>query len=112
MVDDILEIDITLQDILKEIKGGIWIILYAVAMGILVAVLATIYKERVATYKATSTIIMSKSARVKLFPQSPTVLSLSNVLSNTRLELAISVYVFPDFTYKSITFLVYLSSTK
>nr|WP_302596107.1 hypothetical protein [uncultured Cellulosilyticum sp.] len=62
MVDDILEIDITLQDILKEIKGGIWIILYAVAMGILVAVLATIYKERVATYKATSTIIMSKEA--------------------------------------------------
>lgn len=62
MVDDILEVDITLQDIMKEIREGIWIILYAVAMGILIAVLATIYKERVATYKATSTIIMSKEA--------------------------------------------------
>lgn len=62
MVDDILEVDITLQDIMKEIREGIWIILYAVAIGILIAVLATIYKERVATYKATSTIIMSKEA--------------------------------------------------
>lgn len=61
-MNDILELDISMQDIIEEVKDGIWIILYAIAMGILVAVLATIYKERVATYRATSTIIMSKEA--------------------------------------------------
>lgn len=61
-MDDILEIDLTVQDILYEVKQGIWIILYGIAIGILIAVLWTIYKERVATYQATSTIIMSKEA--------------------------------------------------
>ncbi len=61
-MDNILEVDITLQDILHEVKEGMWIILYAIAMGTLIAILVTIYKERVATYEATSTIIMSKEA--------------------------------------------------
>lgn len=61
-MEDILEIDLTVQDILYEVKQGIWIILYGIAIGILIAVLWTIYKERVATYQATSTIIMSKEA--------------------------------------------------
>lgn len=61
-MEDLLELDITLQDIIVEIKNGIWIILYAIAIGTLIAIIATIYKERVATYRATSTVIMSKEA--------------------------------------------------
>lgn len=61
-MDKLLEPDITLKDVVKEIKAGMWIIIYAVAIGLLVAVLFTLYKERVATYEATSSIIMSKEA--------------------------------------------------
>ena len=62
VLEKLLEPELTVEDIIKELKSNLWIITYAIAIGLLIAVLFTVYKERVATYMATSTIIMSKEA--------------------------------------------------